>query len=142
MEPRIVVQFCEDVRHELGGKLSIMGLLGDVVEIEAFPFVFPKLCANFILEIPTSALPKARFTVKMFVNGADRQSMDVPIDLFTAAIEDGKDWVRINGGFDITGFEVKEKTKITVKAILDEHEYSTEFCSILIREKKSDSKVD
>jgi hypothetical protein len=38
------VLFCEDIRQELGGKVSLMGVLGSKLLTQQFPFGFPKLC--------------------------------------------------------------------------------------------------
>ncbi len=38
------VLFCEDIRQEIGGKVSLMGILGNKLLVQDFPLVFPKLC--------------------------------------------------------------------------------------------------
>ncbi len=38
------VLFCEDIRQEMGGKVSLMGVLGSKLLTPQFPFGFPKLC--------------------------------------------------------------------------------------------------
>jgi len=36
--------FCEDIRQEVGGKCSYMGVWGPAVIVPQLPFTFPKLC--------------------------------------------------------------------------------------------------
>lgn len=38
------VLFCEDIRQEVGGRVSLMGILGSKLMVQGFPLVFPKLC--------------------------------------------------------------------------------------------------
>lgn len=38
------VLFCEDIRHETGGRISLMGVLGTKLFVQEFPILFPKLC--------------------------------------------------------------------------------------------------
>lgn len=38
------VLFCEDIRQEVGGRVSLMGILGNKLLVQDFPLIFPKLC--------------------------------------------------------------------------------------------------
>ena len=38
------VLFCEDIRQEVGGRVSLMGVLGSKLLVQQFPLPFPKLC--------------------------------------------------------------------------------------------------
>lgn len=38
------VLFCEDIRQEVGGRVSLMGVLGSKLLVQGFPLGFPKLC--------------------------------------------------------------------------------------------------
>jgi hypothetical protein len=44
--------FCDDIRHELGGKLTLVGIYAGDLLVPAFPCVLPKLC--LVLNILTS----------------------------------------------------------------------------------------
>ncbi len=35
---------CEDIRHETGGRISLMGILGSKLFVQEFPIFFTKLC--------------------------------------------------------------------------------------------------
>jgi hypothetical protein len=39
-----VALLCEDIRHETGGRVSLMGILGTKLFVHDFPIFFPKLC--------------------------------------------------------------------------------------------------
>ncbi|MBU1106086.1 MAG: hypothetical protein KKB51_05400 [Candidatus Riflebacteria bacterium] len=38
------VLVCEDIRQEVGGRVSLMGVLGSKLLVQSFPLPFPKLC--------------------------------------------------------------------------------------------------
>ncbi|GAB4267843.1 MAG: hypothetical protein Kow0029_02660 [Candidatus Rifleibacteriota bacterium] len=38
------VLICEDIRQEVGGRVSLMGVLGSKLLVQQFPLTFPKLC--------------------------------------------------------------------------------------------------
>lgn len=38
------VLFCEDIRQEVGGRVSLMGVLGSKLLVQTFPLPFSKLC--------------------------------------------------------------------------------------------------
>jgi hypothetical protein len=44
--------FCDDVRTEIGHKLSYMGVYGSNVLLREFPATLPKLCAVMSLHLP------------------------------------------------------------------------------------------
>lgn len=45
MIPRHVeTLFCDDIRHEVGGKLSFIGVYSAVLFVSTFPITLPKLC--------------------------------------------------------------------------------------------------
>ncbi|MCM8742381.1 DUF6941 family protein [Pseudomonas koreensis] len=44
--------FCDDIRNEVNGKISLMGIFGNLMYLPEFPAVLPKLCA--VLTVNTS----------------------------------------------------------------------------------------
>lgn len=42
-EPQVVALFCEDIREELGNKVSLMGILRATFTAPEYPFVMPRL---------------------------------------------------------------------------------------------------
>jgi len=49
----VETMFCDDIRHELGGKLSFIGVYSSKLFVPAFPATLPKLC--LLVKIVTSA---------------------------------------------------------------------------------------
>lgn len=44
--------FCDDIRHELGGKMSYMGCYRGEIVVETAPVLLPKLCAFISITTP------------------------------------------------------------------------------------------
>ncbi|MBF0500784.1 MAG: hypothetical protein HQM09_11670 [Candidatus Riflebacteria bacterium] len=38
------ILMCEDIRQEVGGRISLMGILSSKLLVQDFPLVFPKFC--------------------------------------------------------------------------------------------------
>jgi hypothetical protein len=58
-EPSLRVLFCDDVRQEVGNKLSYLGVYGGNLVVPAFPTNLVKLCCVFSLNLPSKAAPKS-----------------------------------------------------------------------------------
>lgn len=43
--------FCDDIRNEINGKISLMGIFGNLMYLPEFPAVLPKLCAVLTVSI-------------------------------------------------------------------------------------------
>lgn len=50
--------FCDDVRQEVGNKLSYLGIYGPNLIVPEFPTTLVKLCCVFSLRLPLSRMPK------------------------------------------------------------------------------------
>lgn len=44
--------FCDDIRHEQNGKISLMGIYNGEMYVPAFPITLPKICSYFELRVP------------------------------------------------------------------------------------------
>ncbi|MEX0899795.1 MAG: hypothetical protein WD081_03795 [Gammaproteobacteria bacterium] len=49
-----VTLFCDDIRHEVGGKVAMSGIYGESMLLPQFPAVLPKLGVFLILQCPAS----------------------------------------------------------------------------------------
>jgi hypothetical protein len=49
--------FCDDVRREEGGKLSLMGIYTGALAVPSFPSVLPRLCFIMTLRTSPDAIP-------------------------------------------------------------------------------------
>lgn len=46
--------FCDDIRNEVNGKISLMGIFGNLMYLPEFPAVLPKLCAVLTASTPAN----------------------------------------------------------------------------------------
>ncbi|TKA90374.1 DUF6941 family protein [Halopseudomonas bauzanensis] len=56
MDRHAHVLYCDDIRHELGGKITFVGAYGASLLVNEFPVTMPKLCARLDLVTPASRL--------------------------------------------------------------------------------------
>lgn len=62
---------CDDVRHEIGGKNSYMGVYGKDIIIEKIPALFAKLIFVIVIENANEALLKKKSHVTLKMPGVD-----------------------------------------------------------------------
>lgn len=140
MEPTVTVLFCEDVRHEIGGKVSLMGILGETIFVEKFPVTLQKICSHFVFEMHRSQFPKTRLSVKLFINGAEKEGVDLPAEMLENAPPSEHGMVRIMGSIDMLNLQITEPTELAVSVLLDDKKFSTPFTSLNIQESSGTDK--
>ncbi|MGD0959257.1 MAG: hypothetical protein ABSB19_05555 [Methylomonas sp.] len=69
MERHIQTIFCDDIRHELGGKVSYIGVYSGRLFLPTFPLALPKLCLAMNIITPASR-PFKRLKLSV-LKGAD-----------------------------------------------------------------------
>ncbi len=67
-KPTIHVIYCDDIRNELGNKLSLMGIYDSELVVPAFPMTLPKLCAQILIRFQGQILPKESMKIEL-LNG-------------------------------------------------------------------------
>jgi len=65
MRRQISTIFCDDIRQEAGGKLSLMGVYSGVMFVPDFPIILPKLCIS-ITAVTPSKNPFKKISFKIF----------------------------------------------------------------------------
>jgi hypothetical protein len=64
--PKIVDFFiCDDVRHEIGGKRTLVGIYGNDLVVPSVPSNLPQLCFVIKLDLANSNIAKMTLTVEM-----------------------------------------------------------------------------
>ncbi len=59
---------CDDVRQEIGGKRTVVGIYGDSLTIPSVPFNLPQLCFVFKMDLAKSNITKMIVTIEMPAN--------------------------------------------------------------------------
>jgi hypothetical protein len=57
-EPFMWATFCDDVRQEVGNKLSYLGVYGPNLVVQSFPTTLVKLCCVLSVRLPLSSAPQ------------------------------------------------------------------------------------
>ena len=77
--------FCDDIRHEINGKISLMGIYGDIMYVPDFPFAVPKICAFFEVRVQPD-LQNAMDATLTVMKGAEKiSSITLPISSWDGA---------------------------------------------------------
>lgn len=87
-QPVLTVQFCDDIRQEVGNKFSLMGCYGGELLVEALPAILPKLCAQVKL-ITLKEQPIERCVLRALLNGEQIGELELPVVQLNAAIRLG-----------------------------------------------------
>lgn len=78
--------FCDDVRQETSGKLSLIGVYGDALLVSEFPAQLPKLCVLAKVVSPGSDLLKS-LTIRVFLGEEVFREVVIPNEELKSASE-------------------------------------------------------
>jgi hypothetical protein len=116
------VIFCDDIRHELGGKISLMGCYSEIMYVPDFPITLPKLCVHSTLEMPADA-PFKNVTMSLKKGSIEIAGYEInnnPEGVRESEMSDqpAKAHLLI-GGFTMPSFVIDEETILEVSALVD-----------------------
>ena len=87
-ESRVVIaQFCDDIRHEVGNKYSLMGCYGGEMIIDKLPALLPKLCVQVRVLTPIDQ-PFTKLLIRAVLNGESIAEVDVPAQTMAQSYQD------------------------------------------------------
>jgi hypothetical protein len=72
----IIAQFCDDVRHEVGNKYSLMGCYGNELIVDKLPAVLTKFCIQILATTPITQ-PFSKLVLRAIFNGDTIAEIDV-----------------------------------------------------------------
>lgn len=128
--------FCDDVRHEIGGKLTLVGVYGSSMLIhEPFPATLPKLCLSITYFERVNAI-SGPVQVRIFLPGnrADEPDMELTLPIESmrrdAQIaghnnkvlerpEEGEPTLIARFPIVISPFEIEEPGNLRVRVVAD-----------------------
>lgn len=123
--------FCDDVRHEVGGKKSLMGIYsGDMIFAGSAPAVMPNLCVNITWFCGQDDLPN-KLGFRIFIDGTDERqevfSTDIEPAMFPpppplepdALDPDAPRVVSLAFEARFLNLEFKENSRLRARAIVD-----------------------
>lgn len=123
-EPFMLATFCDDVRQEVGNKLSYLGIYGSNLIVPAFPTALVKLCCIFTLRVPAASPPKTVvfrllrdedviFEVDLSPANNAEALANVPADLAESHA------ITLSSIAQLVGFQVPQRAMLKTRAIVD-----------------------
>lgn len=73
--------FCDDIRHELGGKISLIGIYQREIIVREFPVTLPKLCMVITINEKVSSDGQRQIKVIFEPDGPISETETVLLDL-------------------------------------------------------------
>ena len=73
----LTVTFCDDIRHEVGNKMSLIGCYQGELMVETAPTALPKLCALIAATTPTNK-PFKTLTIRVMKDDAELARLEIP----------------------------------------------------------------
>jgi len=120
--------FCDDIRNEVGGKLSYMGIYGNELIVNAaLPAALPKLCLSIAIRFYRAEGQPAPMTLKVFVPWEDSAIIEAPLE-FSDAIQWGDEaeatgYVQVNANLTLGNFAIQQEGYLKVRAYSGDTEY-------------------
>ncbi|WNO60859.1 DUF6941 family protein [Rheinheimera sp. MMS21-TC3] len=127
MKPNFSILFCDDIRHEIGGKVSLMGIYGTHLLVPSLPIEISRLVIHFSIELPVNMKPNS-IKVNILLNGKHHASIELASIGYNEKLAQETLHHRIIGGTDLNDIEIEEKTNLEASVELDgEFVYNTKL---------------
>jgi hypothetical protein len=119
----VTVQFCDDIRQEVGNKYSLVGCYGPAMLLSAVPIVLPKLCAFVRIYTPIDR-PFAKLSIRVLREDQLLTEMEIPQEVLVSlrATEHiaGRNWMLIGSALAISPLVVEEPCALRIEVETDE----------------------
>lgn len=129
-EPHVFCLYCDDIRHELNGKVSLIGVYQGGMHVHgAMPRVLPQLVVSVFVTTPTDC-PLDNLCVEVMYNDAAMLSTTPPAEALqemkNAALQDKEaSTLSIQMVFVLQPFQVSGDGKLWVRFSSDGKTYSS-----------------
>lgn len=121
------VIYCDDVRQEVGGKQSLIGVYNTDMILPSLPVTLPKLCAQILVRLPINTTANS---VVVKISNGDNVLAEMPIPegelqrMSGPMLESDKEIVFLGIGihFQFSPLQLEKADKIQTVAIIDGRE--------------------
>jgi hypothetical protein len=133
--------YCDDVRQEVGNKLSYLGVYGPNLVVQSYPTSLVKLCCIFSLRVPMSSAPKhvvfRLLRDEEILFEAELSSSEFK-DPGVSTLEDGggSRVITISAIAQLVGFPVTQRCVLKARAMVDGKELRGGALELLAAEVK------
>lgn len=119
----VTVQFCDDIRQEVGNKYSLVGCYGPSMLLSVMPVVLPKLCAFVRIYTPVNR-PFAKLSIHVLRGDQLLTEMEIPQEALSSirATEHlaGENFVIVGSGLAIFPLAIEEPCMLRIEVETDE----------------------
>ncbi|HEY4369127.1 MAG TPA: hypothetical protein VGN07_17970 [Steroidobacteraceae bacterium] len=122
--PVVYTIFCDDLRQEVGNKVSYMGVYQGILYVEAFPVFLPKLCAAVTLRVLMDRRPK-RLLFRMLMEDtviAERAFDTQLMAQDQTAVDTNHDAIYATALFQFTPFAAEAPARLKSRVYFDDQE--------------------
>lgn len=121
-----VAIFCDDVREEKRGKKTIVGVYSFEVDVDNFPYTFPRLCVYSQFVYSTDK-PIERFSLKLYSDGELLMDHPAPEAFIKSSremsIAQGRPTTALFTAIEMISVEVSEPSVMIAVMEVDGEEY-------------------
>lgn len=117
----ISIQFCDDIRQEVGNKLSLMGCYPGAIQVERTPVTLPKLCAIVKVYTPLGR-PFTRLAVRIVRDDQTLAELTFAPESLASPADPpaGSQWQMVIGGLVMAPFHIEASCVLRVEAETEE----------------------
>jgi hypothetical protein len=141
LEPFMWTTYCDDIRQEVGNKLSYLGVYGPNLIVQSFPATLVKLCCVFNVRVPVTSAPKHVIFRLLrddeVIFEADLSTSDIKDPAQSSAAESADSRVlTISSVAQLVGFPITKRCILKSRAIVDGRELRGGALELLAAEVK------
>lgn len=115
----VEVVYCDDIRHEIGGKRSFMGVYSSILVVPSAPTTLPKFCVSIRVTTEVSD-PFQSLTVKLVRGDQELSRVELPNEAITPTYKlNDANWLTVYVDLVLSPFSITEMGKINVIAITE-----------------------
>ena len=116
----VFAQFCDDVRHEIGNKFSLMGCYAGELIVDKLPTVLPKLCTQINVLTPTDR-PFSRLLIRATLNSELLAELEYPEDQLVVKNPMSESrWLGVMAIMAFGPLAISEPCKLSIEAETEE----------------------
>lgn len=128
MKPSISVLYCDDIRQELGGKLSYMGVYHQRLLLEALPAVLPKLCVRVQVSVPAAEVNFDKVTIRILhdddvVGEGVFEYSDENDAESSETGDDSHKVITLKSHFAFSPFVINSPSVLKIRVLINDEEY-------------------
>ncbi len=118
----VISQFCDDIRHEVGNKYSLMGCYGNELLVKSLPVLLPKLCVQVHVITPIDK-PFSKLIIRALMNDEIIAEMNVVSDEIVPQVSSGIDnpvRAELSVVMTFSPLPITEPSKLRIEAEADD----------------------